>query len=117
MIEAAIALISASVPVACILLGARLAAVHHTRAIAIIEHAHEVERTAAREEAKSLRALLRDAQNRITAKDLQGYIALRAQEQTPRSFFGGRSDEEEAELEARRQSILERNKEMLVGAE
>lgn len=115
MTEALTILIGAAVPLGSLLLGAWLASEHHRRAIAAITQAQEAERAVVSDQLKHFRALLRDAQNRITAKDLQGYIALRSADEMPRVQYGARSDADEAELEAKRQSILERHKEMLSG--
>lgn len=55
-------------------------------------------------EKHELRKLIRDLQNRISAKDLTGYIALRDSETGPCEVIN-RNDEEMANIEARRRGI------------
>jgi len=104
---------AALVPLAALILGGWLAERAHVRSLEDIRTAHEVEREVLRGELKRVGALLRDAQNRITAKDLQGYMVLTQAQAQPANNFGGRSDLDEAALEARRQGILDRHREMM----
>lgn len=108
---------AALVPVGSLILGGWLAGRGHALVVGEILSAHEAERKVLREELRRKEALLRDAQDRITAKDLQGYMVLTQAQAQPANNFGGRSDLDEAALEARRQGILDRHREMMEAAE
>jgi hypothetical protein len=48
--------------------------------------------------------IVRDLQNRLTAKDINGYVALRSQDEAPIRDFGPRDDAAMAKIAAERVS-------------
>jgi hypothetical protein len=75
-------------------------------ALALVLPLLKAERKSWETERKTLLAMIRDLQNRITAKDLNGYMAIgQAEPQAPQGSMGG-SDEEEAAIEAERRRLF-----------